>query len=29
MTIPDELVEASKMDGAGPIEFFWDVLIPL
>jgi sn-glycerol 3-phosphate transport system permease protein len=29
MTIPDELVEASKMDGSGPLEFFWDVLIPL
>jgi len=29
MTIPDELVEASKMDGASPIEFFIDVLIPL
>lgn len=29
MTIPDELVEASKMDGASPLEFFWDVLIPL
>jgi sn-glycerol 3-phosphate transport system permease protein len=29
MTIPDELVEASKMDASGPLEFFWDVLIPL
>jgi sn-glycerol 3-phosphate transport system permease protein len=29
MTIPDELVEASKMDAASPLEFFWDVLIPL
>jgi len=29
MTIPDELVEASKMDGASPMEFFIDVLIPL
>ncbi len=29
MTIPDELVEASKMDGARPIEFLVDVLIPL
>jgi len=29
MTIPDELVEASKMDGAGPMRFFFDVLIPL
>jgi len=29
MTIPDELIEASKMDGARPMEFFFDVLIPL
>jgi sn-glycerol 3-phosphate transport system permease protein len=29
MTIPDELIEASKMDGAKPVEFFVDVLIPL
>jgi len=29
MTIPDELVEASKMDGAGPIRFFFDTLLPL
>jgi sn-glycerol 3-phosphate transport system permease protein len=29
MTIPDELVEASKMDGARPMAFFVDVLIPL
>jgi sn-glycerol 3-phosphate transport system permease protein len=29
LTIPDELVEAAKMDGAGPIRFLWDTLIPL
>lgn len=29
MTVPDELVEAAKMDGAGPIRFFVDVLMPL
>ncbi|WP_421760909.1 ABC transporter permease subunit [Devosia sp.] len=29
MTIPDELVEASKMDGSGPLLFLWDVLLPL
>ncbi len=29
MTVPDELVEASRMDGAGPIRFFWDTLLPL
>ena len=29
MTMPKELVEASKIDGAGPIRFFWDTLLPL
>ena len=29
MTIPGELVEAARMDGAGPMRFFWDVLLPL
>jgi len=29
MTIPDELVEAAKMDGAKPMRFFWDILLPL
>ncbi len=29
MTVPDELVEAARIDGAGPMRFFWDVLIPL
>jgi sn-glycerol 3-phosphate transport system permease protein len=29
MTVPDELAEASRMDGAGPIQFFLDVLLPL
>ena len=29
LTIPDELVEAARMDGAGPLRFLWDVLIPL
>jgi sn-glycerol 3-phosphate transport system permease protein len=29
LTLPDELVEAAKMDGAGPIRFFFDVLMPL
>jgi len=29
MTIPDELAEAARMDGAGPLRFFWDVVIPL
>ncbi|WP_315723116.1 MULTISPECIES: sn-glycerol-3-phosphate ABC transporter permease UgpE [unclassified Bradyrhizobium] len=29
MTIPDELLEASRIDGAGPLRFFWDTLLPL
>jgi sn-glycerol 3-phosphate transport system permease protein len=29
MTIPDELLEASRIDGAGPFRFFWDTLLPL
>ena len=29
LTIPDELVEASRIDGAGPLRFFRDVLLPL
>ncbi len=29
MTVPDELMEASRMDGAGPMRFFKDVLLPL
>lgn len=29
LTIPDELVEASKLDGAGPFRFFFDTLLPL
>jgi sn-glycerol 3-phosphate transport system permease protein len=29
MTIPDELAEASRIDGAGPLRFFWDVVLPL
>ncbi len=29
MTVPDELLEASKIDGAGPWKFFWDTLLPL
>jgi sn-glycerol 3-phosphate transport system permease protein len=29
LTIPDELVEAAKMDGAGPLRFLRDILIPL
>lgn len=29
VTVPDELMEASRMDGAGAITFFKDILLPL
>ena len=29
LTVPDELAEAARVDGAGPIRFFFDVLLPL
>jgi sn-glycerol 3-phosphate transport system permease protein len=29
LTVPDELVEAARMDGASPMRFFKDVLLPL
>jgi sn-glycerol 3-phosphate transport system permease protein len=29
LTIPDELVEAARIDGAGPLRFFWDILLPM
>ncbi|MCC2108450.1 MAG: ABC transporter permease subunit, partial [Hyphomicrobiales bacterium] len=29
MTVPDELLEAAKIDAAGPLRFFKDVLLPL
>ncbi len=29
MTVPDELMEASRIDGAGPFRFFKDTLLPL
>jgi sn-glycerol 3-phosphate transport system permease protein len=28
-SIPEELVEAARIDGAGPIKFFIDILVPL
>jgi sn-glycerol 3-phosphate transport system permease protein len=28
LTIPDELVDAAKIDGAGPLRFLWSVLLP-
>jgi sn-glycerol 3-phosphate transport system permease protein len=29
LTVPDELAEAARIDGAGPLRFFWDVIVPL
>jgi sn-glycerol 3-phosphate transport system permease protein len=29
LTVPDELMEAARVDGAGPMKFFRDILIPL
>ena len=29
MTVPDELCEAHRIDGGGPIRFFFDILIPM
>ena len=29
MTIPSELAEAARIDGAGPLRFFWDIVLPL
>ncbi|MFC5990808.1 sn-glycerol-3-phosphate ABC transporter permease UgpE [Limoniibacter endophyticus] len=29
LTIPDEMVEAARIDGAGPVRFFFDILIPM
>ena len=29
LTIPEELAEAARIDGAGPLRFFKDVIVPL
>ena len=29
LTIPDELLEAARIDGAGPMRFFFDILLPM
>ncbi len=29
MTLPDELLEAARIDGAGSMRFFWDIVLPL
>jgi len=28
-TIPDELIDAAKVDGAGPFRIFWQIIVPL
>ncbi|RMF38885.1 MAG: sn-glycerol-3-phosphate ABC transporter permease UgpE [Alphaproteobacteria bacterium] len=28
-SVPNELLEAARIDGAGPMQFFWDILVPL
>ncbi|MEE9427373.1 MAG: sn-glycerol-3-phosphate ABC transporter permease UgpE [Paracoccaceae bacterium] len=29
MTVPDEITEAARVDGARPMRFFWDILLPM
>lgn len=29
LTLPKDLFKAARMDGAGPIRFLWDILLPL
>jgi sn-glycerol 3-phosphate transport system permease protein len=29
LTVPDELLEAARVDSAGPMRFFFDILLPL
>jgi sn-glycerol 3-phosphate transport system permease protein len=29
LTIPEEMLESARIDGAKPLRFFWDILIPL
>lgn len=29
MTLPDELIEAARIDGASPMRFFFDIVLPL
>jgi len=28
-SVPNEMIEAARIDGAGPFRFFWDILVPL
>ena len=29
LTVPDELLDAARLDGASPMRFFWSILLPL
>lgn len=29
LTVPDELAEAARVDGASPLRFFWDIILPM
>lgn len=29
LTVPDELAEAARVDGARPLRFFWDIIVPM
>ena len=29
LSVPEELTEAARIDGAGPMRFFWSILLPL
>ena len=29
LSVPDELTEAARVDGASPLRFFWDILLPM
>jgi sn-glycerol 3-phosphate transport system permease protein len=29
LTVPEELLEAARIDGAGALRFFWSILVPL
>ena len=29
LTVPDEMLESARIDGARPMRFFWDILLPL
>jgi len=29
LTVPEEFTEAARVDGAGPLRFFWWILLPL